>query len=239
MELSLGLAFLGGLLSFFSPCVLPLVPAYIGYLGGRAIHVDETTTPGYRRWNTFTHGVAFILGFSIVFILLGLAFSFLGSILQAIQEPLAKIGGLVVILFGIHMTGIYRIPFLEYELRLQNKNGRNLGYLSSLMMGIFFSAGWSPCLGPVLAAILTVAMNTGDTTQGTLLLSFYALGMAIPFLIAAAGISWVVAFIKKFSKSMRIIEIVMGVVLIIVGIMLITGTFGLISQYGNFLDVGL
>jgi cytochrome c-type biogenesis protein len=239
LDVTIGLAFLAGLASFLSPCVFPLVPAYIGYLGGRTIiHEGESFTPR-QRWSTVAHGFTFILGFSIIFILLGLTFSILGSWLYNIRWLLAKIGGIVVVLFGIHMTGIIRFRFLEYDLRYQTPTKEKVGYLASFLMGVFFSAGWSPCLGPVLASILTIAMNSGDTWRGVSLLGAYSIGLGIPFLLAAFGVSWVSKILVRFKKALRIIEIIMGIILIIVGIMLFTGTFAIIAKYGNFFNMGL
>jgi cytochrome c-type biogenesis protein len=239
VDVTIGLAFLAGLASFLSPCVFPLVPAYIGYLGGRTIFHEGENISTRQKWSTVGQGLTFILGFSIIFILLGLTFSILGGWLYNIRGVLAKIGGLVIILFGIHMTGIYRFIFLEYDLRHQAPAKENAGYLASFFMGVFFSAGWSPCLGPVLASILTIAMNSGDTWRGVSLLGAYSIGLGVPFLLAAFGVSWVTKILVRFRKALRITEIIMGVILIIVGIMLFTGTFAIIAQYGNFINVGL
>jgi cytochrome c-type biogenesis protein len=134
MNLSIGIAFLAGTASFFSPCVFSLVPAYIGYLGGRSMATPEGVTTS--RWSTFTHGVAFVLGFSIVFIALGVAISALGGLLYDVKGILAKVGGLIVIVFGLHLTGILRIPFLEYDLRPQTKMDERRSYFSSALMGL-------------------------------------------------------------------------------------------------------
>ncbi|MEW6029786.1 MAG: cytochrome c biogenesis CcdA family protein [Chloroflexota bacterium] len=235
-NITIGWAFLAGLASFLSPCVFSLVPAYVGYLGGRAAGGEAA---GSSRWVTFSHGLAFVLGFSVVFVTLGVAASALGSVLYDLRTWLAKIGGVVVILFGLHMIGVFRIPFLEYDIRVHSLPDRKLGYLSSALMGVFFSAGWSPCVGPVLGAILTLAFNGGDLTVGTTLLSAYSAGLGIPFLLAALGIGWVSTILKKYSKTMRYVEIAMGVILVIVGIMLFAGTFELLARYGLWVDFGL
>ena len=236
-NIGFGLAFLAGLASFLSPCVLSLVPAYIGYLGGRSIAVAQDRTP--KKWETFSHGLAFVLGFSFVFILLGVATSVLGSLHYDAREWLAKIGGVVVVIFGLHMTHIIRIPFLEYDLRPQSQPDRQRGYLSSFLMGIFFSAGWSPCVGPVLGAILTISLSGGSISQGALLLVFYSIGLAVPFLVAALGIGWVTVILRKYGKVMHYVEIAMGVLLIIIGIMLFMGTFEYLARFGFFVDFGL
>jgi cytochrome c-type biogenesis protein len=237
-NVTVGLAFLAGLASFLSPCVFSLVPAYVGYLGGRAAGGESSER---NRFITFTHGLAFVLGFSVVFITLGVATSAFGQLLFDLRGVLEKVGGIVVIIFGLHMIGIFRIPFLEYDTRVQQAPDPKWGYLSSAMMGVFFSAGWAPCVGPVLGAILTLALNGGSISTGVSLLSAYSAGLAIPFLIAALGIGWVSLTLRKYGKLMHYVEIVMGVILVIVGFMLFTGIFALIAQQGQFFyfDFGL
>ncbi len=239
MNVSVGLAFLAGLASFLSPCVFSLVPAYIGYLSGRSLAASEPGNVRGSRWQAVSHGLAFVIGFSIVFVALGVTVSVLGGLLYDLRSWLAKIGGLVVIVFGLHMTGIIRIPFLEYDLRPQSVLDQRRSYFSSALMGIFFSAGWSPCVGPVLGAILTLALNGGSIAKGVQLLSAYSAGLAIPFLLAAVGIGWVTAVLRRYGKVMRYAEIVMGAVLVVVGGMLFLGTFQLLSRYGFFVDLGL
>ena len=225
-NVSVGLAFIAGVASFLSPCVLALVPAYIGYLGGRAVGGESAAN---NRFITFTHGVAFVIGFSAVFVLLGVAASALGGLLYDLRIWLGRIGGLVVIVFGLHMIGVIRIPFLEYDTRMQQMPDPKLGYLSSALMGVFFSAGWSPCVGPVLGAILTLALNGGSIYSGVVLLSAYSAGLAVPFLVAALGIGWVTVILRKYNKVMRYTEIIMGVLMVIIGIMLMTGAFNIIA----------
>jgi len=237
-NISVGLSFLAGLASFLSPCVFSLVPAYIGYLGGRAAGGEVTEN---NRFITFTHGLAFVLGFSVVFITLGVATASLGSLLFNLRDVLAKVGGIVVIIFGLHMIGVFRIKFLEYDTRVQQAPDRKLGYFSSALMGVFFSAGWAPCVGPVLGAILTLSLNGGSVSTGVTLLTAYSAGLAIPFLIAALGVGWVSATLRKYGKLMHYVEIFMGVVLVVIGIMLFSGVFGRIAAAGQFfwIDFGL
>lgn len=238
MEVTFGLAFLAGLASFLTPCVISLVPAYVGYLTGRsASSTDEVNQA--NRWNAFLHGIAFVLGFSIIFILLGLAFSVVGSLLYDMRDLLAKIGGVIVILFGLHMIGILKIPFLEYDLRPRSNLDRNRSYFSSMLLGVFFSAGWSPCVGPVLGTILLIALNEGSVFSGFKLLLAYSMGMAIPFLVAAVAIGWITQAIRRYRKVIRYIEIGMGGLLIVVGIMLFLGTFETLARFGSFVDFGL
>jgi len=232
LDLALGFSFLAGLASFLSPCVLTLVPAYVSYLSGRSAGTGEQTKS--NRLLTFSHGLAFVLGFSVIFILLGVASSALGGLLYNAKTWITRIGGIVVILFGIHMTGIYRFRFLEYDTRRQEMPDPKWGYLSSALMGVFFSAGWSPCIGPVLGSILTMAWNGGSPFLGATLLSAYSAGLAIPFLVAALGIGWVTTVIRRYGKVMRYVEILMGVILIIVGAMLALGIFEQLARYWQF-----
>ena len=237
-QVTIGLAFLAGLASFLSPCVFSLVPAYIGYLGGRAVGGEATES---NRFITFTHGLAFVLGFSVIFIILGVATAAFGRLLFDLRFILSKVGGIIVIIFGLHMIGIFRIPFLEYDTRVQTVPDRKWGYLSSAMMGVFFSAGWAPCVGPVLGSILTLSLNGGSVSTGVSLLSAYSAGLAIPFLIAALGVGWVSITLRKYGRVMHYVEIAMGVILVIIGFMLFTGIFERIAQAGQFfwVDFGL
>lgn len=237
INISMGLAFLAGLVSFFSPCVFSLVPAYVGYLGGRSILDQEATTA--NKWKTFLHGLAFVLGFSFVFISLGLAFSVFSVFLFQIRELLAKAGGVIIILFGLHMTGLITIPFLNYDFRPQSKLSQGSGFFASFIMGVVFSAGWSPCVGPTLGLILTLAIERANIGQGVSLLSVYSLGMALPFLIAALGVGWVTRFLKKYGRAMQIIQILMGIILIIVGVMLFLGIYQQLAAFDSLLNSGI
>jgi cytochrome c-type biogenesis protein len=235
-ELTSGLAFLAGLASFLSPCVLCLVPIYIGYLGGRAVGGESNS---HNRWITFSHGLAFVVGFSLVFILFNILAAALGGLLLGMRTWLAKIGGVIVVIFGLHMIGVFRIPFLEYDVRIHSQANPRWGYISSIMMGVFFSAGWAPCVGPILGSIMTFAANGGSVLRGVLLGSAYSAGLAIPFLVAALGIGWVTTILRRYSKVMRITEIVMGIMLVIAGILLFMGSFNILASYIPFLNFGL
>jgi cytochrome c-type biogenesis protein len=203
VHITIGLAFLAGLASFLSPCVFALVPAYIGYLGGRAAGGEANEN---NRWITFTHGLAFVIGFSIIFDTLGVVASMIGRFIYDFRFVLAKAGGIVVIIFGLHMIGVFRIKFFEYDTRFQQLPDRKWGYLSSGFMGVIFSAGWSPCVGPVLGAILTLSLNGGSVSQGISLLSAYSAGLAIPFLIAALGVGWVSNTLRRYGKVTHYVE---------------------------------
>lgn len=236
-NVTVGLAFLAGLASFLSPCVLALVPAYIGYLGGRSVTASGQVVE--NRWITFTHGVAFVVGFSLVFILLGAAASVIGALLYDLRVWLARIGGVAVIIFGLHTMGVITVPFLNYDTRRQVQPNPSLGYLSSVLMGVFFSAGWAPCVGPVLGAVLTLALNTAQLQLGVILLTAYSAGLAIPFLLAALGIGRVTRLMQRYTKAIRYLAIGTGVVMVIIGVMLLTGTLERLAQFGLFVDFGL
>ncbi len=236
-NITLGIAFFAGVASFLSPCVFALVPAYIGYLSGRSVAAANVDTENKSSsLLTFTHGLAFVIGFSIIFVILGALAGALGSLRTDLTNILVKVGGVVVVLFGLHMTRILRIPFLDYDLRPQSQPDRNKGYLSSLMMGIFFSAGWAPCVGPVLGTIMTLSFNQGGSLEGALLLTAYSAGLGIPFLLAATQIGWVTTILRKYGKVMHYTEIIMGVILIGIGILLFLGRFGQLATLGTFIE---
>lgn len=225
---TLSIAFFAGIASFLSPCVFALVPAYIGYLSGRsaASAQGETDTNTLR---TVAHGLAFVLGFSAVFIILGLGAAFLGSLFVGINNWLPRVGGVIIVIFGLHMMRIIRIPFLDYDLRPQNRYDANRGYLSSALMGVFFSAGWSPCVGPILGLILTFAINGGDPLQGATLLAAFSAGLGIPFLLAATQIGWVTDTLRKHGRIMHYVEIAMGAFMVLIGVLLFIGQFELLT----------
>ncbi|NIM94345.1 MAG: cytochrome c biogenesis protein CcdA [Anaerolineales bacterium] len=237
-NVTFGLAFLAGLASFLSPCVLALVPAYVGYLGGVSVNTGGAVIR--NRWVTFTHGLAFVIGFSAVFIALGAAASAIGIILFELRTYLSKIGGIIVIIFGLHTMGVITIPFLDFDTRKQVQPNPSLGYLSSVLMGVFFSAGWAPCVGPVLGAVLTLALSSANLNQGVILLTAYSAGLAIPFLLAALGVGQVVGLMRNHARAIRVISIITGILLVIVGVMLFTGTLERLAQeFGFLIDLGL
>lgn len=223
-NLTIGIAFFAGLASFLSPCVFALVPAYVSYLGGRSVAgADESK--GNSSWNTFSHGLAFVGGFTFVFVSLGALLGAVSGLLSDISGLLVKVGGVVVVIFGLHMMRIIRISFLDYDLRPQTAPDRKKGYVSSALMGVFFSAGWSPCVGPVLGLIYTLTFNGGSISQGAVLLTAYSAGLAIPFLIAATQIGWVTSILRKHGKLMHYVELVMGFVMVVLGTLLFIGRY--------------
>jgi cytochrome c-type biogenesis protein len=172
-------------------------------------------------------------------VLLGAAASALGALLYDLRTVLAKAGGIVVIIFGLHTTGLITIPFLDYDTRRHAQPDPRLGYVSSALMGVFFSAGWAPCVGPVLGAVLTLALSSGRVLEGVVLLSAYSIGLAVPFLLAALGIGRVAELMRRYGNALRYISIVTGVILIIVGVLLFTGTLETLARFGFFVDFGL
>jgi len=237
-DITLGLAFFAGVASFLSPCVFALVPAYISYLSGRSVAGGEGQSK-VNSLNTFSHGLVFVLGFSFIFVVTGAlagAAGALGGLSYQLSEILKRVGGVIVILFGLHMTHIWRIPFLDYDLRPQSQPDRNKGYISSALMGVFFSAGWAPCVGPIYGTILTISYNQGGSAQGALLLAAYSAGLAIPFLLAATQIGWVTTIIRRYGKVMKYTEIIMGVVLIGIGILLFLDRFAQLANLGTFIE---
>ncbi len=228
-EITLGLAFVAGLASFLSPCVLPLMPVYVSYLGGQMVSNAAVQFQISRR-RTFLHGLAFVLGFSIVFVTLGAAASAIGQALYDMRRILTRVGGIVVVIFGLHVMGVITIPFLYYDTRRQvDTSGQGLNFFSSVLTGIFFSAGWSPCVGPVLGAILTLAFSAEGVNHGVYMLSAYSLGLAIPFLATALAIGQMSRLIRRLGKVRRAIEIANGLLLLLIGGLLFSGALGLFA----------
>ena len=212
-------AFAAGLLSFLSPCVLPLVPSYIGFLTGM-------TAPDAvnRRRITVTHALFFVLGFTLVFLALGAGASAFGAALKSQKLLLARIGGVIIILFGLWTVGIVKLPFLEREQRFQ-VDEKPVGYLGSSLVGMAFAAGWVPCIGPILGAILTLTASEGDLSRGMALLTAYSAGLAIPFVLAAFALDAFLDWFKGFRRHLGTVKVVSGILLIAVGILLVSGDF--------------
>ena len=236
-DVTIPLAFLAGLASFLSPCVLALVPAYIGYLSGRSVTAEGVVVE--NRWETFAHGLAFVAGFSMVFIGLGAAASLIGALLYDLRVWLTRIGGVIVVIFGLHTLGVINIPFLDYDTRRQAAVRPGMNYASSAMMGVFFSAGWAPCVGPVLGAVLTLALSSGSLNLGVVLLTAYSAGLAIPFLLAALGVGRAAELMRRHARAVQIVSRVTGVVMVIVGVLLFTGTLEQLARFGFFVNLGL
>jgi len=220
-EVSLIAAFLAGLLSFISPCVLPLVPGYISFISG--ISLEDIENKKQQNKNTIIiSSLFFIIGFSLIFILLGATATFLGSFLLEKASILRKVAGLIIILFGIHMSGLYRIKFLDYEKRIYTNTRPVNIVVGPFLMGLAFAFGWTPCIGPVLAAILVYAGTQDTVYQGILLLTLYSAGLGIPFLLTAIALNKFYLFSNKIKRHFKIIEIVGGIFLIMIGGLILT-----------------
>jgi cytochrome c-type biogenesis protein len=214
-------AFVAGLLSFFSPCVLPLIPAYFTFITGFSI---EELTEKYNseiRKKVFLSTFLFVLGFSLVFILMGASASYLGGLMYTYKKFIRIIGGILIIILGIHLTGLIRIPGLDFEKRITLEK-KPLHFFGTLIIGMAFGAGWSPCIGPLLGSILIIAGSQETVWQGVVLLGIYSAGLAIPFIIISIFINFLLIFIKKASKVLKYVNVVAGVVLIVVGLILVS-----------------
>ena len=222
----LWVALAGGVLSFLSPCVLPLVPSYLSFVTGMSL---EDLQGGVDRRATFMHSLLFVLGFSIIFIALGASASFLGSFLRyyevfgaTYKVWIARVGGAVIIVLGLHLTGVFKIAPLLRERRV-HVSDKPAGYLGTIGVGAAFGAGWTPCIGPVLGAILTLASTQDTVWAGVSLLSVYSLGLAIPFLISALALDLFLSAFSRFRRFLPAVEKGAGVMLIILGLLLVTG----------------
>jgi cytochrome c-type biogenesis protein len=212
-------AFVAGVLSFLSPCVLPLVPSYLGFLTGMTLP-DVST----RRHRVLLHALLFVGGFSLVFILLGASATALGRALNYYQVWLQRVGGVLIILFGLVCLGAFNSQLLTRERRIQ-LDRKPVGYLGSALVGMAFAAGWTPCIGPVLGGILGLAATSGDVSRGMLLLAVYSAGLALPFLIAAVAVESFLDWFQRFRRFLPWVMRISGVLLVCVGILLVTGEF--------------
>ncbi len=224
-NISVLVAFAAGLASFLSPCVLPLIPAYISFITG--VSVKDLTDEGDKKVQlnmVLLETSLFCLGFSIVFVLLGATITFLGSFLSAHQDIIRVAGGILIILFGLNITGLVKIRALQQEKKIHLKN-KPVSLMGSFVVGVVFAVGWTPCIGPILGSILALAAMKGSIGQGVVLLCAYSLGLAIPFFITSVAINSFLRLFKKVNKYLNVISIVSGVILIIVGVLLVTNRF--------------
>ncbi len=224
-SVSFAVAFVAGLLSFLSPCVLPLIPSYVGFLTGMS--VDELQA---RRGTALLHGLWFVGGFTLVFVLLGAGASALGRLLLDQQKWLGRIGGVLIILFGLYLLGVLRPAFLMRERRIELSR-KPLGYFGSGLVGVTFGAAWTPCIGPILGAIFTLAATRTSLGQGMALLAVYALGLAIPFLLTAWALDRFLWWFQRFRPYLVWVDRAAGALLIVLGILLVTDQFTLLAGY--------
>jgi len=231
-NLSIIVALGGGFLSFLSPCVLPLLPAYLSYVTG--VSVDDLKAPLLRRdvrKRVVLNSLFFILGFSTVFVVLGASFSFLGRFFANHQQTIQKIAGLIIIFFGVYITGIFKLPFLMRSKELLPFKTKPAGYLGSTLIGISFGSAWTPCVGPILGAILTLAGSEETISGGAILLTAYSMGLAIPFLLTSLASGSLLSIFQRFTKFTRAVYIAGGILLIIVGLLITTGYFTILNSF--------
>jgi len=229
-DISIFAALIAGLVSFLSPCVLPLVPPYLVYLAGTSLErlADEDSQTGSTR-QTVAAAVLFVAGFSTVFVALGASASLIGSLVRAYSGTLATIAGVAIIIMGLHFLGVFKIATLMREKRATI--AKPVGLWGAYVMGLAFAFGWTPCIGPILAAILAVAATEQTVTRGATLLAVYSLGLGVPFILAAFAIQPFAAFLTRFKKHLLRVEQAMGVLLILTGVAFLTGTITTASYW--------
>ena len=229
-----GIAFLAGFVSFVSPCVLPLVPAYLSFLTGSTLEELQSSMAAPARARVIAHAVAFIIGFTIVFVALGASASAIGGVLKTNRHIIAQVGGVIIIILGLQMVGVFRLKFLAMDKRLHLQPG-NRSFFMSGIVGVAFAAGWSPCIGPILAAILAIASQAGGAAQGAWLLFIYSMGLAVPFIALALAFGAVLPALNRMKRFLPALEIAAGVFMILVGIVLVNDWFlplsGRLYQY--------
>jgi cytochrome c-type biogenesis protein len=231
VHISFAGAFIAGLLSFLSPCVLPLIPSYATYITGLSFADLKAEHPSHKvRQKTINHSLTFIAGFTTVFVLLGASATYLGNFLQENMNILRMAGGFLVIIFGIHVSGIFDFGILLGEKRI-TLHQKPAGYLGSYVVGLAFAAGWTPCIGPILASILIVAATTDTVYHGMLLLLCYSIGLGTPFLISSLALHKFLTFFNRYKKHIRIFEIITGLSLIIVGSLIFFNHLSLLSRF--------
>ena len=229
-DVTYSVALLYGLLSFFSPCVLPLIPSYFCFITGLSLdELTEAPKAAIRR-KIMLSTLAFVLGFSLVFIILGASASYVGGLLSAHKNLIRITGGALIIIFGMHLTGILRIPAFQYEKRLHIRQ-KPLHIMGTFLVGMAFGAGWTPCIGPILGALLVLAQEKETVGQGVRLLCIYSAGLALPFLLLSIGINYLLVFTRKANKVLRYANPVAGILLILTGILLVTDKLRLLSFY--------
>jgi cytochrome c-type biogenesis protein len=231
MELVLP-AFLAGVISFLAPCTLPLVPAYLSFISGTSAGEIGKGTTGVRS-KVFGNGLAFIIGFSLVFIIFGILAGLAGAALAPARIWITRLSGILVIFFGLFFLGVFKIPFLYQEKKLPLSKFIRPGHpLSSFLVGAGFATGWTPCVGPILGSVLLLVASTATVAQGTLALVSFSAGLAVPFLIVAATVGEAFAVISSLQKVLRVIEIVGGILIVLLGLLLLTDNWSLLVSYG-------
>jgi cytochrome c-type biogenesis protein len=244
LDVTFGMALLAGIISFLSPCVLPLVPPYLCFITGASLEQlsESDGAMASQRRRTLLAALFFVLGFSTVFILMGVSASYVGQLLRAWLPVLAQVAGVFIILTGLNFLGVFKLGFLSREKRYHAET-RPAGLIGAYGVGLAFAFGWTPCIGPVLAMILTLAATEQDMARGAGLLAVYSAGLGIPFLLAAAGIGTFLGFFRRFRSQMRNVERAMGLLLVLTGVMFLTGymqafSYWLIEQFPWLATIG-
>ena len=238
MDSASGISFLvafgAGLISFLSPCILPLVPSYMSVISGGASYEELrglAAGPNALRRTIFAHAVLFVLGFSAVFVALGASVTLLGQTLGRYQAEMTRVGGILIVLFGFYMMGVLKLRLFLRELRLIKLTGKPLGVLGPFLVGLSFGLGWTPCVGPTLGAILTLASGAESPSLGAFLLAIYAAGLAVPFLLSAVAFNAFLTFFGRFNSFMPTLQKLGGMVLVAMGVLLFTGYLTVLNAY--------
>jgi len=224
-EVSIIMSFSAGVLTFLSPCILPLFPSYITYITGKSFEdiKAQGSSSGIKKLTAF-HSLFFILGFSIIFILLGVTFAYIGSFFGIRKQLLERLGGALIILFGLHIAGLLNLKFLNIEKKI-TFDKKKAGYFGSLLVGMAFAVGWTPCVGPILSSILIYASTLESLPRAIMLLCFYSLGMAVPFFLASLAVNQFLFIFNRFKVIMKFVPVITGVFLILIGALLFSGQF--------------
>jgi cytochrome c-type biogenesis protein len=226
--------FLAGLLSFLSPCVLPLVPGYVSLISGASADQLQSADRKLSR-TVLLNSVMFILGFSVVFIALGAVATGIGQFMNIYRRELMQVAGIVIIIFGLHLIGVFQIKALLADKRLHEMKGSGTA-VGAFLIGFAFAFGWTPCIGPILAGVLTIAGSQDTVVKGVLLLAVYSAGLAVPFLLTSLGVERFLAFYARFRRHLHTVEVVSGVFLVVVGALIFTRHFTILSSYLSFLN---
>jgi cytochrome c-type biogenesis protein len=229
-------AFVAGLVSFLSPCVLPLVPGYISIISGSSLDQLKANAKDSSLFRTvLLNSIMFIVGFSITFIMLGASASWIGQILLSRMKLLGQLAGLILIVFGIHLTGLFKINFLYKDKRFHNID-KPRGLVGALVLGLAFAFGWTPCIGPILAGILAIASTKQTVTEGMFLLSVYSAGLGIPFLLTSLALNKFLTFYGRFKRHFHAVEVASGALVIAVGVLILTGSLTRLATWFTFLN---
>jgi len=228
-SVGIGIALTAGILSFVSPCVLPLVPSYLSFVTGMSL---EDLEEGIDRRRVMLHSALFVTGFTLIFVILGASATFLGRFLLYYSDWVARIGGVIVIILGLHLTGVFELAPLLRERRV-HVSDKPTGYLGTIAVGIAFGAGWTPCIGPQLGAIMTLAATQEHLTTGVWLLFVYSMGLAIPFMLSAFALSRFLGAFSRFRRFLPVVQKASGVLLILLGFLLVSGSLEILAAYLN------